>query len=99
MVNPMNRVMNGHLFKDPARSKRKQELSPPAILTLLGYTSGLVDKKWPRLAARGSHFDTQPNHCNLTSADFLLSGDTTVEFARWIASVTMPHCRLTNTSQ
>ncbi|HCR0118741.1 TPA: hypothetical protein OMS17_003751 [Klebsiella aerogenes] len=53
MANPMDRVMNGHIFKVAARRKPKQEPSPSEIPTLLGYTAGLVDKKWLRLAARG----------------------------------------------
>ncbi|EMW0832323.1 hypothetical protein AAEK53_005167 [Klebsiella aerogenes] len=53
MANSMDRVMNGHIFRVTTRSKRKQEPSPSEIPTLLGYTAGLVDKKWLRLAARG----------------------------------------------
>ncbi|NJU98992.1 NinE family protein [Escherichia coli] len=37
------------------RRKRKPELKPSEIPTLLGYTASLVDKKWLRLAARRNH--------------------------------------------
>ncbi|WP_312284646.1 NinE family protein [Yokenella regensburgei] len=52
MANLINRVMNGHIYKVPARRQRKPEPNPSDIPTLLGYTAGLVDKKWLRLAAR-----------------------------------------------
>ena len=52
MANLINRVMNGHIYKVPARRKCKPEPNPSEIPTLLGYTAGLVDKKWLRLAAR-----------------------------------------------
>lgn len=53
MGNPLARVITNHIFNVPARRKRNQEPSPSEIPTLLGYTAGLVDKKWLRLAARG----------------------------------------------
>ncbi|HBQ2427544.1 TPA: hypothetical protein L7M08_000085 [Klebsiella aerogenes] len=53
MSTPLSRVITNEIFRVPARRKRKQEPSPSEIPTLLGYTAGLVDKKWPRLAARG----------------------------------------------
>jgi len=49
------RVMNGHIYRVPNRRKRKPELKPSEIPTLLGYTASLVDKKWLRLAARRNH--------------------------------------------
>ncbi|MES0223329.1 NinE family protein [Citrobacter freundii] len=55
MANLINRVMNGGIYKVPTRSKRKPEPNPSEISTLLGYTAGLVDKKWLRLAARRKH--------------------------------------------
>ncbi|EFD6012715.1 hypothetical protein CPQ13_004925, partial [Escherichia coli] len=45
----------GHIYKVPNRRKRKPELKPSEIPTLLGYTASLVDKKWLRLAARRNH--------------------------------------------
>lgn len=53
MSTPLSRVITNEIFRVPARRKRKQESSPSEIPTLLGYTDGLVDKKWLRLAARG----------------------------------------------
>ncbi len=55
MATPLIRVMNGHIYRVPNRRKRKPELKPSEIPTLLGYTASLVDKKWLRLAARRSH--------------------------------------------
>lgn len=55
MATPLIRVMNGHIYKVPNRRKRKPELKPSEIPTLLGYTASLVDKKWLRLAARRNH--------------------------------------------
>ncbi|HAT2747112.1 TPA: hypothetical protein I8372_004756 [Citrobacter farmeri] len=55
MANLINRVMNGGIYKVPAHSKRKPELSPSDIPTLKDYTSRLVDQKWLRLAARRKH--------------------------------------------
>ncbi|WP_074166910.1 NinE family protein [Klebsiella aerogenes] len=53
MSTPLSRVITNEIFRVPASRKRKQEPSPSEIPTLLGYTAGLVDKKWFRLAARG----------------------------------------------
>lgn len=53
MATPLIRVMNGHIYRVPNRRKRKPELKPSEIPTLLGYTASLVDKKWLRLAAGG----------------------------------------------
>ena len=53
MSTPLSRVITNEIFRVSARHKSKQELSPSEIPTLLGYTAGLVDKKWLRLAARG----------------------------------------------
>ncbi|EIV5803075.1 hypothetical protein L9F74_000073 [Klebsiella aerogenes] len=53
MGNPLARVITNEIFRVRARRQRKQEPSPSEIPTLLGYTAGLVDKKWLRLAARG----------------------------------------------
>lgn len=55
MATPLIRVMNGHIYRVPNRRKRKPELKPSEIPTLLGYTASLVDKKWLRLAARRNH--------------------------------------------
>lgn len=53
MSTPLSRVITKDIFRVPVRRKRKQEPRPSEIPTLLGYTAGLVDKKWLRLAARG----------------------------------------------
>ncbi|EPG6260120.1 NinE family protein [Klebsiella aerogenes] len=53
MPTPLSRVITNEIFRVPARRERKQESNPSEIPTLLGYTAGLVDKKWLRLAARG----------------------------------------------
>ena len=42
MATPLIRVMNGHIYKVPNRRKRKPELKPSEIPTLLGYTASLV---------------------------------------------------------
>ncbi|EPD2417775.1 putative phage protein [Escherichia coli] len=55
MATPLIRVMNGHIYRVPNRRKRKPELKPSEIPTLLGNTASLVDKKWLRLAARRNH--------------------------------------------
>lgn len=55
VANLINRVMNGGIYKVATRGKRKPEPNPSEIPTLLGYTGGLVDKKWLRLAARRKH--------------------------------------------
>ncbi|GCH61907.1 NinE family protein [Escherichia coli] len=39
MATPLIRVMNGHIYKVPNRRKRKPELKPSEIPTLLGYTA------------------------------------------------------------
>ena len=52
MHSPLAKVIERSIFRMPARRKRKPELKPSEIPTLLGYTAGLVDKKWLRLAAR-----------------------------------------------
>ncbi|OSL78297.1 protein NinE-like protein [Escherichia coli TA014] len=51
MATPLIRVMNGHIYRVPNRRKRKPELKPSEIPTLLGYTASLVDKK---MVATGS---------------------------------------------
>lgn len=55
MATPLIRVMNGHIYRVSNRRKRKPELKPSEIPTLLGYTASPVDKKWLRLAARRNH--------------------------------------------
>lgn len=55
MATPLICVMNGHIYKVPNCCKRKPELKPFEIPTLLGYTASLVDKKWLRLAARRNY--------------------------------------------
>ena len=55
LATPLIRVMNGHIYRVSNRRKRKPELKPSEIPTLLGYTASLVDKKWLRLAARRNH--------------------------------------------
>ncbi|HEY2455199.1 MAG TPA: NinE family protein [Scandinavium sp.] len=55
MANPLARVITNHIFKVPARGKRKPELKPSDIPTLKDYTARLVDQKWLRLAARRNH--------------------------------------------
>lgn len=44
MATPLIRVMNGHIYRVPNRRKRKPELKPSEIPTLLGYTASTVDK-------------------------------------------------------
>lgn len=39
MATPLIRVMNGHIYRVPNRRKRKPELKPSEIPTLLGYTA------------------------------------------------------------
>ena len=41
MATPLIRVMNGHIYRVPDRRKRKPELKPSEIPTLLGYTASL----------------------------------------------------------
>ncbi|EPF4546992.1 NinE family protein [Klebsiella aerogenes] len=53
MSTPLSRVITNEIFRVSARRKSKQEPSPSEIPTLRGYTAGLVDKKWLRLAVRG----------------------------------------------
>ncbi|HCC3432105.1 NinE family protein [Salmonella enterica] len=55
MANLINRVMNGGIYKVPARRQRKPAVKPSDIPTLKGYTARLVDQKWLRLAARRNH--------------------------------------------
>jgi hypothetical protein len=55
VANPLARVITNHIFKVPARGKRKPELKPSDIPTLKDYTARLVDQKWLRLAARRNH--------------------------------------------
>ncbi len=44
MATPLIRVMNGHIYRVPDRRKRKPELKPSEVPTLLGYTASPVDK-------------------------------------------------------
>ncbi|EOU9591694.1 NinE family protein [Klebsiella aerogenes] len=53
MSTPLSRAITNEIFRVSARRKSNQEPSPSEIPTLRGYTAGLVDKKWLRLAARG----------------------------------------------
>lgn len=39
MATPLIRVMNGHIYRVSNRRKRKPELKPSEIPTLLGYTA------------------------------------------------------------
>ncbi|MGK9457912.1 NinE family protein [Enterobacter ludwigii] len=55
MSSPLSRVITNEIFRVPSRRKRKPELKPSDIPTLKDYTSGLVDQKWLRLAARRNH--------------------------------------------
>ncbi|HDS3501896.1 TPA: NinE family protein [Enterobacter cloacae subsp. cloacae] len=55
MGNPLARVITNHIFRVPARRKRKTEVKPSDIPTLKGSTARLVDQKWLRLAARRAH--------------------------------------------
>ncbi|HCI5426860.1 NinE family protein [Enterobacter hormaechei] len=52
MGNPLARVITNHIFRVPARRKRKPAVKQSDIPTLKDYTAGLVDQKWLRLAAR-----------------------------------------------
>ncbi len=44
MATPLIRVMNGHIYRVPNRRKRKPELKPSEIPTLLGYTASWLIK-------------------------------------------------------
>ncbi|EJD6421792.1 NinE family protein [Citrobacter freundii] len=55
MSTPLSRVITNEIFRVPSRRQRKPAVKPSDIPTLLGYTAGLVDKKWLRLAARRKH--------------------------------------------
>ena len=55
MATPLIRVMNGHIYRVSNRRKRKPELKPSEIPSLLGYTARLTQVKWDRLKARRSH--------------------------------------------
>lgn len=55
MNNPLARVITNEIFRVPSPRKRKPAVKPSDIPTLKDYTSGLVDKKWLRLAARRVH--------------------------------------------
>lgn len=55
MNSPIARVISNEIFRVPARRKRKPELKPSEIPSLLGYTARLTQVKWDRLKARRSH--------------------------------------------
>ncbi|EFC6971752.1 hypothetical protein AB687_003921 [Escherichia coli] len=42
MATPLIRVMNGHIYRVSNRRKRKPELKPSEIPTLLGYTADVI---------------------------------------------------------
>ncbi len=85
MATPLIRVMNGHIYRVPNRRKRKPELKPSEIPTLLGYTASLVDKNgcdWQqggimadlRKAARGRECQVRiPGVCNGNSETSVLA--------------------------
>ncbi|OSK23647.1 protein NinE-like protein [Escherichia coli M056] len=52
MATPFCRVMDNKIFRVPVRRRSKPGPAPSEIPTLLGYTAGLVDTKWLRMAAR-----------------------------------------------
>lgn len=51
MKSPLARVMSNHIFKVPARSKRKPVVKPSDIPTF-NYSAHLYDVRWLRLRAR-----------------------------------------------
>lgn len=51
MASPLARVMSNHIFKVPARSKRKPVAKPSDIPTF-NYSAHLYDVRWLRLRAR-----------------------------------------------
>lgn len=55
MTAPLVRIMENSIYLVPVRHRRRPEQKPSDIPTLKGYTAGLVDTKWLRLAARRRH--------------------------------------------
>ncbi|HFJ0171808.1 TPA: NinE family protein [Escherichia coli] len=55
MASPLARIITNEIYRVRTRTKRKPELKPSEIPSLLGYTARLVDQKWLRLAARRGH--------------------------------------------
>lgn len=51
MATPLARVMGNHIFKVPARRKRKPVVNPSDIPTF-NYSAHLYDVRWLRLRAR-----------------------------------------------
>ncbi|MBZ7340666.1 NinE family protein [Klebsiella grimontii] len=55
MNSPLAKVMERSIFRTSSPRKRKEEVNPSDIPTMLGYTARLVDKKWLCLRARRPH--------------------------------------------
>ncbi|MEF3090466.1 NinE family protein [Raoultella scottii] len=55
MSSQLAKVIESGIFRVPARRRRKVEVKPSDIPTMLGYTARLVDKKWLCLRARRPH--------------------------------------------
>ncbi|ENN5715154.1 NinE family protein [Enterobacter hormaechei] len=51
MASPLARVISNHIFKVPAKRKRKPIVKPSDIPTF-NYSSHLYDVRWLRLRAR-----------------------------------------------
>ena len=55
MASPLARIITNEIYRVRTRTKRKPELKPSEIPSLLGYTARLTQVKWDRLKARRSH--------------------------------------------
>ncbi|MGM6781953.1 NinE family protein [Escherichia coli] len=55
MPSPLARIITNEIYRVRTRTKRKPELKPSEIPSLLGYTARLTQVKWDRLKARRSH--------------------------------------------
>lgn len=55
MHSPLAKVIERGIFRVPACRRRKTEVKPSDIPTMLDYTARLVDKKWLCLRARRPH--------------------------------------------
>lgn len=55
VASPLARIITNEIYRVRTRTKRKPELKPSEIPSLLGYTARLTQVKWDRLKARRSH--------------------------------------------
>ncbi|WNY87437.1 NinE family protein [Leclercia adecarboxylata] len=55
MASPLARIITNEIYRVRTLRKRKTELKPSEIPSLLGYTARLTQVKWDRLKARRSH--------------------------------------------